>query len=157
MATYTANEVADTLIALAREQNIEISNLKLQKLLYYAQAWSLVLREAPLFREDFEAWVHGPVVPEVFRRFKSYRWQPITENVTPLKDVELRHHLLAVLEVYGSLKPTQLERLSHSERPWKDARGNLDPIAASNEVITQQSMKDFFSELYEANAQATTA
>jgi uncharacterized phage-associated protein len=157
MTTYTANRVADTLIDLARKEDIEISNLKLQKLLYYAQAWSLVLRDEPLFLEDFEAWVHGPVVPAVFRRFKSYRWKNIDESVIPIPDKELQEHLREVLRVYGRLTPIQLERLSHSEEPWKTARKGLDPIAASNAPISKQSMKDFYSTLYDEQEEETTA
>lgn len=157
MAKYTANRVADTLIHLAREKNIDISNLKLQKLLYYAEAWSLVIRDQSLFAEDFEAWVHGPVVPIVFRRFKPYRWNEIDEEVTPVADKALAAHLLEVLRAYGHLTPNQLERLSHSEQPWKDARGNLDPIAASNEVISKQSMKEFYSTLYDDQTKTAAA
>lgn len=146
MAVYTANQVADTLIALARQKNIEITNLKLQKLLYYAQAWSLVLRREPLFEEDFEAWVHGPVLPSVFQRFKSYRWNPIAEDVKPIQDAQIISHLEKVMKVYGNATAGQLERQTHREAPWKDARYGLEPDESSNNVVTKQSMKTFYSE-----------
>lgn len=145
MEKYTANQVADTLIFLAREKGIEITNLKLQKLLYYAQAWSLAFYQKPLFTEDFEAWIHGPVVPVLFHRFKHLRWSPIVEEVTPVDDNELRSHLETVLASYGKATAGQLERLSHSERPWRDARGDLPTDASSRNVIHKDSIQEFFA------------
>lgn len=147
MARYTADQVADTLISLARNRHIDVSNLKLQKLLYYAQAWNLAFYDKPLFDEDFEAWVHGPVVPSIFQRFKTYRWNEITEDVTPIDDSDLVVHLKEVLRVYGELTPNQLERLTHSERPWLDARDGLSPDIPSRNRIPQKSMKIFYSGL----------
>lgn len=147
MKTYTVDQVTDTLIAVAREKGIEITNLKLQKLLYYAQAWSLVFYKKPLFEEDFEAWVHGPVVPSVFHRFKEYRWNSINEDVSPLPDDELRAHLLKVIGAYGKFDGPQLERLSHSEYPWKHARAGLSPDESSTEKISKESMFSFYSRI----------
>ena len=147
MAKYTADQVAETLIALARQRGMGISNLKLQKLLYYAQAWNLAFYKEPLFSDDFEAWVHGPVVPSIFHRFKAYRWNDITENVTPLDDSDLVAHLKEVLRVYGDFTPNQLERLTHSEKPWQDARDGLAPDVPSRTRITRKSMSEFYSGL----------
>ena len=101
MANYTVDQVADTLILLSRERGIEITNLKLQKLLYYAQAWNLVFTGEPLFEADIEAWVHGPVVPSIFRRFKIFRWSPITTELHPPHDEALEAHLGQILDTYG--------------------------------------------------------
>ena len=150
MAKYTADQVANTLIFLARERKIEISNLKLQKLLYYAQAWSLAFNEKPLFEEEFEAWVHGPVVPSLFRRFKHLRWAPIEEEVHPVADAELRSFLEMVLTTYGKSTAGELERLSHSESPWRDARGDLAADVSSNTVISKESMHSYYVGLLDA-------
>jgi len=144
MATYTADQIADTLIALARERHIDVSNLKLQKLLYYTQAWHLAFTKSPLFGEEFEAWVHGPVVPRVFRRFKDFGWKTIDVKVTPLADPKVTAHISAILEAYGHFDARQLERLSHSEGPWKAARGTLAPDESSSNVITKASMREFY-------------
>lgn len=146
-AKYTVDQIADTLIQLSRERNIEITNLKLQKLLYYAQVWYLTLGKtgAPLFDAEFEAWVHGPVVPSVFRRFKDYRWKPITEPVKALDDERLRGYLDEVLNKYGSLDARQLEHLTHQEEPWKEARKGFAPDESSSEVITHESIKRFYA------------
>jgi uncharacterized phage-associated protein len=146
-ATYSVDQVADTLIQLARERGIEMTNLKLQKLLYYAQAWCLVFTDGPLFDAEFEAWVHGPVVPRVFRRFRGYRWNPITEPVNPVSDAQLTGYLGEVLNKYGSMSATQLERLTHLEDPWKEARNGCAPDASSTAVISQDSMKRFYRKL----------
>ena len=145
MRTYSVDEVADTIIALARAQEIKISNLKLQKLVYYAQAWNLVLRDKPLFRERIEAWVHGPVAPELFRRFKANGWATICTEVNPVGDKDLRNFLGMILKVYGKYGASQLEELTHAEDPWKKARRNVAPDVPSNVVISHESMKKFYS------------
>ena len=58
--------------SLDREAGDSITHLKLQKLIYYSQAWSLALNGIALFEEDFEAWAHGPVIPEVYQEYKEY-------------------------------------------------------------------------------------
>jgi uncharacterized phage-associated protein len=148
MATYTADKVADTLIHLARERHIDITNLKLQKLLYYAQAWNLVFKDEELFAEDIEAWIHGPVVPSVFRRFKSFRWNTIDSPVNAVTDDALGSHLVSVLDAYGKFGANQLERLTHEEEPWRIARSGVAPDAPSNAVISKKSMKTFYTDIF---------
>ena len=154
MAVRTVEQVTDTLIVHARSRNIEVTNLMLLKLLYYVQAWHLVFHGAPLFANDFEAWVHGPVVPQVFRRFKQYRWNPIMDVVQPVSDAALGAHISNVLDTYGRFTANQLERLTHSEAPWIEARKGVEPDVSSHEVISKQSMRDFYSrKLNEAQRQ----
>ncbi|MGA7523209.1 MAG: type II toxin-antitoxin system antitoxin SocA domain-containing protein [Acidobacteriaceae bacterium] len=146
-AQYTVEQVADAIIHLCRERNIEITNLKLQKLLYYAQVWHLVFSDEPLFDAELEAWVHGPVVPRVFRRFKEYRWNAITAPVDPAPDEKLIAYLGEVLNTYGCLSGSQLERLTHREGPWRDARAGVAADESSNEVITHESIKRYYKAL----------
>lgn len=154
MSVRTVETITDTLIDLARSKNVEVTNLMLQKLLYYTQAWQLTFVRTPLFAEDFEAWVHGPVVPSVFRRFKQNRWNPILDVVQPLNDQVLRVHITNVLDTYSRFTANQLERLTHSESPWLDARKGLAPDVSSHEIISKQSMRDFYSrKLSEAQKQ----
>jgi uncharacterized phage-associated protein len=77
MAETTARRVAEYILFTAHERSIEMTNLKLQKLLYYCQAWYLAFLGKPLFGERIEAWIHGPVVPPVFGSFKEHRWNVI--------------------------------------------------------------------------------
>ena len=125
-----------------------ISNLKLQKLVYYAQAWSLAFRGTPLFPEDIEAWAHGPVVPQLYRRFEAYSWQAIdpTELVSdPLAQLsEVGVELLeSVWRAYGKFTGRQLENLTRSEVPWKNAYGDRPQGHRCSEVIILDAMRQF--------------
>src|SRR5260221_3271487 len=91
-------DVADYFIRLANETGSFISNLKLQKLVYYAQAWHLGIKGAPLFQEDFQAWVHGPVIPELYQKYKSFAWQPIVTDVTASLPTDVATFLVQVAE-----------------------------------------------------------
>ena len=145
MKHVTASEVAKYFIASFQKKGKEISNLKLQKLLYYAQAWHLALYGAALFDDEIEAWVHGPVVPAVFREYKKYAWRPITENVTASTSADVKYHLTEVVSVYGKFDAISLERMTHREGPWKETRGTLSPDEPSNRVITREAIKKYFS------------
>jgi uncharacterized phage-associated protein len=147
MAASTASHVAGTLINLSHEKGDPVSNLKLQKLLYYAQAWYLALYDRALFDDQIEAWVHGPVVPCIFRQYKEYRWTPISPVLTQPVTKKIDQHLRDVWRVYGKFAAGKLERLTHSERPWKDAREGLPIDAPSHNVITVQSIKKYYSSL----------
>jgi uncharacterized phage-associated protein len=145
MAITTAKIVAAHLIAMSRERSVEITNLKLQKLLYYSQAWHLAFYDSPLFDDRLEAWVHGPVVPPIFGDFKHFRWNPIDVDPMPLDMPELEHgHLREIMKVYGDLTPNQLEERTHQEWPWKEARGNTPPDEPSKTVISLETMKQFY-------------
>lgn len=145
MAETSARSVADFFIRFAHDHGDQISNLKLQKLLYYAQAWFLALHRRPLFDERIEAWVHGPVVPPVYGEFKVWGWQPIGINPDPpILNTDVRFHLEEVADVYAPLSAFELEKLTHSEAPWIDARGPVPEDEASNAVISLASMERFY-------------
>lgn len=147
----SARQVADYLIRFSQNHGDPISNLKLQKLLYYAQAWHLALHNKPLFEEDIQAWVHGPAVHSVYRTFKTYAWKPIDKNPQePDIPKSVKHHLDEVMEVYGGLSAFDLERLTHSERPWRKARGVTPADAPSYAVISKNEMKVFYRNLMNA-------
>ena len=81
----SAQSVAEFFLPLHKEDDAEaMSQLRLQKLLYYAQAWHLALTGRPLIDEDIQAWRHGPAVPSVYRRYKSYGWRSIPKPDTPV-------------------------------------------------------------------------
>lgn len=144
---YTIDTVTDALLERSRSRGIAMSNLMLQKLLYYSQAWHLALANAPLFNEDFEAWVHGPVVPAVFRRFKHFRWDAITDAVNPCNDAQLNVYLDSVLNSYGGYSAKQLERLTHSEWPWIFARAGVPDDEPCTHVISEDVMRVYFQTL----------
>jgi uncharacterized phage-associated protein len=100
-----------------------ISNLKLQKLLYYAQGCALALWDRPLFPEPLEAWVHGPVVPAVYHEYKGYGSGPIPSPTTldfAKYDLETRDLLEEVYAVYGQFSAWKLRQMTHQEPPWRE-------------------------------------
>jgi len=147
MAKTTAKEVADYIVAFSREHGDPISNLKLQKLLYYAQAWHLALYGNPLFDERIEAWVHGPVVPPVYGAYKGWAWQPIQENPENFDLGGSEGHVDEVLDVYGGISAYDLEKLTHSEEPWINARRGIPMDQSSNAIISQDDMREFYSRM----------
>ena len=141
----TCYHVANFFIKLANEAGSYISNLKLQKLVYYAQAWHLALHDTPLFEEDFEAWVHGPVIPALYREYKSYGWEPILQDVEkPEFPESVENFLLEVAEVYFACDAYELERMTHQEAPWIMARGKLSMDTPCNAIISKESMKEYY-------------
>lgn len=141
-------QVADFLLYESRERGELLTNLKLQKLLYYSQAWHMVLKGSPLFLEDFQAWVHGPVLPSQYQRFKTFEWRPILEEInSPQLSSDLSNFLKEIVDVFGSETATALELMTHNERPWQEARQGLPPDVQSTTVISKESMKDFYRSL----------
>jgi len=144
-----AEDVADFFLAFANDTGETVTNLRLQKLVYYAQAWHLANYEKPLFEEDFEAWVHGPVVPALYRRYKEFGFKPIEKNVE-LEDVEKKFNkqtvsfLQEVADVYMQYTPYTLEQMTHREEPWIKARGSKGPAESCNVVISKKNMQDFY-------------
>ena len=146
MPDVTTHKVADWFIRFAHEVGDAITNLKLQKLVYYAQAWFLALHGKRLIPAQFQAWVHGPVCYPLYQRFRGYAWNPISENVAePDLPVEVEEHLREIMEVYGGFSAWDLERLTHAEEPWQNARGDLPADAPSSRVIADEDMRRFYS------------
>ena len=142
---YDINKIADYFIWLHHEFGDVITNLRLQKLVYYAQAWYLALNNEKLFDEDFEAWIHGPVNPSLYDRFKKYKWNPISEEISkPELDPEVEKHLKEIMEVYSGFSSYELETISHKEEPWVNARGDLPFDAPSSNIISQDDMKSYY-------------
>lgn len=125
---------------------------KLQKLCYYAQAWHCALYDGdPLFEEEIQAWIHGPVIPVLYSCFSKYGWLEITK--TEPNDFLFTEKSLEILEsvynTYGDLSGNQLEDLTHSEEPWIQARGDLQPDEISTAVISISSMQKYYLKQYE--------
>lgn len=145
----TANKVAEYFIWKAHGEKKAITNKKLQKLLYYAQAWSLVLNDKKLFNEKIEAWVHGPAVRNVYIDYKKFGFGPITKNISDNDVFKISENTINFLDqvwpVYGKKDPAYLEYLSHSETPWQKAREGLEPHVGSENEISLRDMKEFYS------------
>ncbi|AKM09022.1 Panacea domain-containing protein [Croceicoccus naphthovorans] len=139
------DSIADYLIAECRERGENLTNLKLQKLLYYADAWSLALSDEPLFAEDFKAWVHGPVLLSQYHRFKDNKWRPIVVDIDrPKIDENLAVFLDEIVDVFGCESAVALELMTHRELPWLEARGDLAPSEPSTASISKETTRLFY-------------
>jgi uncharacterized phage-associated protein len=132
-------------------------HLKLQKLLYYVQGWHLALFDKPLFDEDFKAWVHGPVLTSVWNELKDHsklytrvgvKDSHASKVVSAVKNTLSKDQLQLiedVLQEYGTKTGYHLECLTHSEDPWRDARGNLPPDEKCSARISKSAMRKFYT------------
>ncbi|OZC02408.1 Panacea domain-containing protein [Rubricoccus marinus] len=137
---HTASDIARYFIWRTEpEEGDVMTNLKLQKLLYYSQGLHLALREEPLFEDPIEAWQYGPVVPDVYHEYKQYGRGAIPEpegfDLTDY-DADVQEVLDEVFSVYGQYTATALMKFTHNEAPWKETERSA--------VITRDSIKAYF-------------
>lgn len=144
---YSATNVAKYLIFLASQENQEkeregITNLKLQKVLYFAQAYYLAKLGKPIFGEKLEAWKYGPVVPEVYHKLKCNGSKPIIleEDKSTLAE-EDKEILKKVWNTFGGYSANRLVDIVHAHTPWKEANASMD------KVISHKAIKDYYSPL----------
>lgn len=121
-------------IAAFFEQEHNFQGRKSQKMLYYAQALALTRRGVPLFADEFQAWIHGPVIKAV--------WDG--ERATPQLDHQDQQLLQETVAIYGHFTGEELSDLSHRDAPWQEARQNLPDEAKSDQVIPQKAIQDFY-------------
>lgn len=128
------------------EKSGDMSTMKLQKLCYYCQSWSLVWDDAPLFPEDFQAWANGPVCPELF--YKTQGRYSVTADDETGGDGDLTENqkdtIDRVVEHYGVHNAQWLSQLTHMEDPWKRARENVPANGTCDNVITKESMAMYY-------------
>ena len=127
-----------------------MSHLKLQKLLFYCDAYCLAFFGRELVADKFEAWVHGPVSPALYDKFKCFSFSSIklAGDYTPRiasDDIEL---IESVWETYGDHTGNALEALTHSEPPWIEARAGYAPNERCNVPISLESMKRYYASIY---------
>lgn len=144
----SASDVAKYFLSLIDEDEGDfISNLKLQKLLYYAQGFHLAMFDEPLFDDSIEAWAHGPVVGKVYNEYIIQGANPIPRpselNLETL-DERVRDFLHEVYSVFGQYDAWKLRKMTHDEPPWKDTY-----VEGENNVISHASMKEYFSQFVE--------
>lgn len=152
-------DIARYVINYANDKNTSISNLQLQKIIYYIQAAFLVEKNKKCFEEDILNWTYGPVVQEVYNEFRVYGNSPIEiqKNYLELEldkktgrinfktklfndDVinELDRELInKVVDAYSKKTPFELVKKTHSEAPWRNTK--------QNEVINTDSIRDFYA------------
>lgn len=133
--------IAKAILKLSEpEVGDSVTNLKLQKLLYYVQGFHLALYDEPIFREDILAWEHGPVVKEVYKEFSENGAESIA---VPMDSVSLEKKeedlLVEVWKVYGQFSAWRLRDMTHEEKPWRET--------GRNQIISHDLLKNFFKTL----------
>ncbi len=135
------DDVAAAVLSLAGPMEA----MRLQKLVYYSQAWHLALTDEPLFADHVQAWRDGPVVPSLWRQHRGQRrvaqWAEGSVAGLPPRSAEI---IGLVCQVYGGLSGDDLSELTHSEAPWRDARKGLADDASSNAPISSDAMKTYY-------------
>ena len=128
-----------------REAGEAITPLKLQKLVYYADAWYLANFDKPLITEDFEAWAHGPAIPSLYGKYRDSGWNALPPEEGSMPPKKHEDFLRAVFDEYGQYSAKKLEQMTHEETPWLEARGQLAPEAASKNKISKLTMRNFYA------------
>ena len=133
-----------------------MSNKKIQKLCYYAEAWSLTLLDQDIAsHSEFEAWVHGPVNRTLYQVYDGYGWHEL--KITNREETMARMEKLftpgqvevleAVWDTYGEYGADQLETLTHTELPWLEHRTGLGKFESSHNVISSTTMKEYYNSI----------
>lgn len=146
------HDITDYIILRVKSEDrfASLINLKLQKLLYYVQAWSYGINKKPMFDGEFEAWIHGPVNREIYNRFNStkYLYSEINIDDCMNHNVSLSSEdaefIDFILENYLKYSGAELERLSHNEMPWIETRGDLNVNERCDKVITPELMIEYY-------------
>ena len=140
-------------ISYVFERLEEVTPLMLQKLLYFIQGISYALNKRPMFYENCQAWVHGPVYPEVYDMFRDFKYNPIEDarfaifegTEDALTEEECRVIDL-VVDTFGEYSGKVLERITHKELPWKLARKGYADTIPSNETILKENIEKYYTE-----------
>lgn len=152
-----AIEVAKYLIWLGQNERpdepLYLTPMQVQKILFYAQGWTVAEWDKPLFDDDLEAWTEGPVVDQVWRVFKAFGPKPITDEShaddSGLSEVE-KHMVRQVWDTYKQYSAWALSDMTHEDPAWLGAREGLARNAAAKRKITLEAMKRSFLEKLQA-------
>ncbi len=144
--TVTPIDVAQCVIGHFNAREERITTLHLQKLVYYCQAWSIVWDGAPLFDEDFKAWVNGPVLASLYRELQGFYICPrqIDGSHPENLDENQRDTIEQVLSYYGGCPYLELAGMTHQEDPWRQAREGMGEFTPSDKIITKESIASFY-------------
>ncbi len=165
--TLSATDVAKYIITAFYSKDKEIdegvsegvSNLKLQKLLYFCQAFSLAKLDRPMFEEDICAWKYGPVVKEVYEEYKEYKNNPLPKAEVKKHDINVPNEdkkiVSEVLETFGGYSAVRLMEITHSHKqPWKHYKKRVEN-GEQDIVIPQKAIQKYYkpilSEEYASN------
>lgn len=149
------NDVCNYVIfRLTQEGGSFLSHLKLQKILFYIQSWSLAYDKVPLFDGKFQAWIHGPVNRSIYNRFKDSKYMYSSINMSdvdntvdlsfPMFNADETEFINSVLEAYAPFSDVQLEKMTHDEKPWLDARDGIASYERCEVEIDENTMQSFY-------------
>lgn len=139
MKDISAYDVANMFVKLNDTESGDVlTNLKLQKLVYYAQGFSLAIFNKPLFNDEISAWEHGPVVADLYHKLKKYGYRQVKmdEDVSDAISQEQRDLITEVNKVYGQFSAWKLRDMTHNESPWLTTN--------RGDVITKDKIKSYF-------------
>ena len=138
-------------IAYIFEKLEEVTPLMLQKLLYFIQGIYSALYGSPIFEEDCRAWIHGPVYPEVYKLFRDFKYNPIDDARFALlkgrEDIlaeDEKHVIDLVVNTFGMYSGKVLEKITHNEDPWKDARKGYGDSIPSSELLPKKRIMEYY-------------
>ena len=155
MKPYDVNIVADyVILRLNSDEKVNLINLKLQKLLYYLQAWSLGINQEPFLKWSFDARVHGPVSRELYNRFRLshslYSFITVSDVVNENPEASIAQDDIEfinyILDNYAGYSGAELESMTHKENPWLEAREGSAPMQSCDKTISEETMRVYYGE-----------
>lgn len=160
MTNYDGRAVANFVLDVCEQSRRDVTNLALQKIVYFCHVWSLVELGRPLIKQNFEAWEYGPVLPYLYREFKVCDRSPIRERAKRVDpktgesrvveysfDEATTSLLLRVTEFYSRLRPGDLVELSHAEGgPWHNVWNHSGRINPGMRIANEQ-IAEFYSSI----------
>jgi uncharacterized phage-associated protein len=148
---FSVSEKMLSVIAYVFEKLEEVTPLMLQKLLYFIQGVYSALYGKPIYEEDCRAWVHGPVYPEVYELFRDFKYNPIDdarfallEGMTDALTEEEKKVIDLVVNTFGMYGGKVLERITHNEEPWKEARKGYGDGIPSREILPKDCIMRYY-------------
>ena len=145
-------DVANYFVKKGIEDNIEMTPLKLQKMCYYVKALSLVRNCDLLKNTEFRAWVHGPANWDLYRKYVGYYKNTRISTVDCIHSGNIfnKSHLNILNDIYSKFKHysgEELERRTHGELPWKEARKGLYDYQNGDRLISENTMKEYYTKV----------
>ena len=141
----------DSVIKYLLKELGEVTPLALQKLLYYSQGFYKTFYNEFLFNDDCEAWVHGPVFKDIYFKYRDYGYNPIKDEKIEFENINLtegEEELLdSIINNFGCYSAKTLEKMTHSERPWRLTRKNLKPEENSDKIIKKDLIAEYFKDV----------
>lgn len=137
---YSSRAIANAILQIAHDSGGQLTNMQLQKLVYFAHGWHLALKDEPLFEDAVKAWNFGPVIPPLYNKLKKYGNETVTEPISTDETEPIDSYVAALLNriyaIYGHMSGAQMSYLTHKEgTPWATTWKSEKFAIISNELI----------------------